>query len=182
MGIEFDGNIKSLQHFVNLEGTQKTGNTRKNQIGLIMQNGSTATKKITSEDIEKAVNEPSSRKAIKGLLANSPLGLTEVLSNDSIEKMGYTFVGTAFHKGAPALYKSADGGTITVYSGKGTAEMGEDKRKIVYQNDRYTQEMYYDENGKLTQGKIIIKDNVAGFTEAQYDFIVKDNEITTIIT
>ncbi len=41
--------------------------------------------------------------------------------------------------------------------------------------------MYYDENGKLTGGKIIIKDEVAGFTEKQYDFKTQDNKIKTII-
>ncbi len=85
------------------------------------------------------------------------------------------------HIGAPKIFTSSDGGTITVYDGKGTAEMGEDKRKIVYQNGRYTQEMYYDENGKLTQGKMVIKDKIAGFTEQQYDFIMKGDKIETVI-
>ena len=41
--------------------------------------------------------------------------------------------------------------------------------------------MYYDENGKLTQGKMVIKDKIAGFTEQQYDFIMKGDKIETVI-
>ena len=43
--------------------------------------------------------------------------------------------------------------------------MGEDKRKIVYEKGNLIQEMYYDDNGNLKTGKIIVKDNVAGFPE-----------------
>ena len=138
-------------------------------------------KKVTSKEIDKAVNEPSPRKATKMLLSNSPIGLGDMPEQKTLEKMGYTFANTGYHKGAPVIYESKGGGTITVYDGKGSAEMGEDKRKIVYQNGRYTQEMYYDDNGKLTAGKIIIKDNIAGFTEVQYDFTVKDNKLASII-
>ena len=52
--------------------------------------------------------------------------------------MGYLDTGmNAYHIGAPIRFSSTDGGTITVYDGKGTANMGEDKRKIVYENGRY---------------------------------------------
>ncbi len=95
--------------------------------------------------------------------------------------MGYTFAATAYHIGAPVIYESTDGGTITVYNGKGSAEMGEDKRKIVYQNGRYTQEMFYDGNGKLTKGQIKIKNEVVGFTEKQFDFLVQNNKIKSMI-
>lgn len=144
--------------------------------------GGNASKKVTDTVIEHALNQPSARKSINMLLTNSPIGLGNQPTKKDIESMGYQFSLTAMHHGAPMIYESADGGTITVYDGKGTAEMGEDKRKIVYQNGRYTQEMYYDENGKLTQGKMVIKDKVAGFTEQQYDFIMgADNHIKSVI-
>lgn len=115
------------------------------------------------------------------LLSNSPIGLGNQPAKEDIESMGYQFSLTAMHIGAPMIFTSSDGGTITVYDGKGTAEMGEDKRKIVYQNGRFTQEMYYDENGKLTNGQMIIKDKIAGFTEQQYDFIMEDNNRMTVV-
>lgn len=67
--------------------------------------------------------------------------------------------------GAPVTYTSPDGGTITVYNGKGTKEMGEDQRKTVYQNGNYIQESFYDENGKLTKCRIRIKSDVTGMTD-----------------
>ena len=93
-----------------------------------------------------------------------PCGGAEPTSDD-FKKMGYEFAGTQYHIGAPVYYESADGGKITIYDGKGTAEMGEDKRKIVYEKGNLIQEMYYDDNGNLKTGKIIVKDNVAGFPE-----------------
>ena len=143
--------------------------------------GGNASKRVTDTVIEHALNQPSARKSINILLANSPIGLGNQPTKEDIESMGYHFSCTAMHIGAPVVYESADGGFITVYNGGGTAEMGEDKKKIVYENGRYTQEMYYDENGKLTQGKMVIKDKIAGFTEQQYDFIMKGDKIETVI-
>ena len=139
-------------------------------------------KVVTDAVIEQALEQSTGRKSVNLLLNNSPVGLGEHPSDEDIQNAGYTFVSSAYHMGAPAIYKSADGSTISVYSGKGSAEMGEDKRKIVYQAGRYTQEMFYDENGKLTNGRIIIKDKVAGFTEQQYDFTIgQDNSIESVI-
>ena len=139
-------------------------------------------KQVTDAVIEQALEQSSGHKSVNLLLSNSPIGLGNQPNKEDIQNAGYTFVTTAFHLGAPAIYKSGDGSTITVYSGGGSAEMGEDKRKIVYQTDRFTQEMFYDENGRLTNGKMIIKDKVAGFTEQQYDFIMgADNHIETVI-
>ena len=143
--------------------------------------GGNASKRVTDTVIEHALNQPSARKSINILLANSPIGLGNQPTKEDIESMGYQFSLTAMHIGAPMIFTSSDGGTITVYDGKGTAEMGEDKRKIVYQNGRFTQEMYYDENGKLTNGQMIIKDKIAGFTEQQYDFIMEDNNRMTVV-
>ena len=182
MAIDFNPEVSNLGKVNSAGEAKQSGKTNKtdNFIPLITMNGDSF-KKITENDIENAVNEPSSLKAAKSLLANSPIGLNDMPDKETLEKMGYSFAATAMHIGAPMVYKSPDGGTITVYNGNGTAEMGEDKRKIVYQNGRYTQEMYYDDNGKLTDGKIIIKDNIAGFTEVQYDFTVKDNKLASII-
>lgn len=94
--------------------------------------------------------------------------------------MGYKFAGTEYHIGAPVTYKSGDGGTITIYDGKGTAEKGEDKRKIIYQKGNLIQEMYYDENGNLQKGKILVKDNIAGFTERKIDISVNNGKTSYI--
>ena len=78
------------------------------------------------------MNDPYSEKGIKNLLQKSPIGLGDAPTKQDIEKMGYNFKMTAFHIGAPVTYESTDGGTITVYDGKGDANMGEDQRKIIY--------------------------------------------------
>ena len=181
MSIDFNGKVDGSAPVAQSRETNQLAKTASKRLEIKIKNGNPATKKITEKNIETAVNEPSSKKALNELLNNSPIGLTEHQSSNNIEQMGYTFVGTGYHQGAPKIYQSSDGGTITVYDGKGTANMGEDKKKIVYQNGRYTQEMYYDDNGKLTGGKVTIKDDVAGFTEKQYDFTVKDNKIASII-
>lgn len=87
------------------------------------------------------------------------------------------------HLGAPIWYDSKDGGTVTVYDrgyvgndGKYHTDVG--PRTTVYKNGGFEQTMIYDENGKLTGGKIVIKDKTAGFTERQIDFtITKDGKI-----
>ena len=43
--------------------------------------------------------------------------------------------------------------------------MGEDQRKTVYEKDNYRQEMFYDENGKLTTCEIRIKNKTTGMTD-----------------
>lgn len=165
-----------------LESSLKIKKEKSQDFLPLKNRGGNASKRVTDTVIEHALNQPSARKSINMLLTNSPIGLGNQPTKEDIESMGYQFSLTAMHIGAPMIYESVDGGTITVYDGKGSAEMGEDKRKIVYKNGRYTQEMYYDENGKLTQGKILIKDNVAGFTEQQYDFIMgADNHIKSVI-
>lgn len=164
----------------NLDGNNMTSgklNERVDQFksalnSVMPQNVKGEPKKVTNELIELALNQPSGKRAVNLLLNNSPVGLGNQPNGEDIENAGFTFTGTAFHIGAPKFYKSADGATITVYPGGGTAESGEDKRKIVYQTDRYTQEMFYDENGKLTKGEITIKDKVAGFTEEKYSFLM----------
>lgn len=142
--------------------------------------GGKATKQVTSEDVEKFLNEPRPSKAAQGLLEKSPIGLGAEPSKEDIKKMGYEFAGTSYHKGAPITYKSADGGTITVYNGEGTAEMGEDKRKIVYQKGNLIQEMYYDDNGNFKEGKILIKDNIAGFEERKISFLTENGKTSFI--
>lgn len=126
--------------------------------------GGGATKQVTSADIENFVNEPRPSKAAKGILDKSPVGLGSEPSQDDLKKMGYKFVGTGFHIGAPVFYESSDGGTVTIYPGGGSPEAGEDKRKIVYEKGNLKQEMYYDDNGNLKSGEILVKDNIAGFT------------------
>ncbi len=175
----------NLQNSINVDtlGEKNTIKITKTTVNNIpMAEMGTPSKAVTDNVIEQALEQSTGRKSVNLLLNNSPVGLGEQPSSEDIQKAGYTFVASAYHMGAPAIYKSADGSTISVYSGKGTAEMGEDKRKIVYQTGRYAQEMFYDETGKLTSGRIIIKDKVAGFTEQQYDFTIgQDNNIKSMI-
>lgn len=185
MGIEFEGDLlRTMQS----DKTGRTVSTEKGQrnlnIGLQLRRPElkNPNKSVTVEVINNALEQPTGHKAVNLLLNNSPIGLGNALSQKDLEKAGYTFVATAYHKGAPVIYEAADGSTITTYDGKGDAINGEDKRKIVYRNGRYTQEMYYDNNGKLTGGKMVIRDNVAGFVEQEYNFSVNQNgEIATMI-
>ena len=181
MTIEFNGKLSEFTRIQKQDGTNNTSGRIQKIKHAVVSKSDFAKKKITNKNIETAMNEPSSRKAIKGLLEKSPVGLTNIPNGDDLSSMGYQVSFTAYHIGAPVTYESYDGGRITVYNGKGSAEMGEDKKKVVYTNGRYTQEMYYDDNGNLTAGKIIIKDDVAGFTEEQYNFTVKDNNIDAIV-
>ena len=58
--------------------------------------------------------------------------------------------------------------------------MGEDKRKIVYQKGNLIQEMYYDDSGNLKEGKILIKDNIAGFEERRISFLTENGKTSFI--
>lgn len=137
-------------------------------------------KSITKTNIEDFLNEPHPSKAAANILKNSPVGLGKEPTKEDFEKMGYQFAGTEYHIGAPVTYKSGDGGTITVYNGKGSPNMGEDERKIIYQKGNLIQEMYYDENGNLQKGKIMVKDNIAGYTERKIDLFVDNGKISYI--
>ena len=146
------------------------------EIQMTKKEGGTTQKKVTKQDTERALNEPSVGKAVMGLLAKSPVGLGNQQSREEIEALGYTFTQTAYHIGAPVTYESPDGGTITVYNGKGTKEMGENQRKTVYQNGNYIQESFYDENGKLTKCEIKIKSDVTGMTDPNGRFTMFYND------
>ena len=138
--------------------------------------GGVAQKKITAQDAEKAINEPRTGKAVMDLIEKSPVGLGKQQSKQEIENLGYTFKQTAYHIGAPVVYESSDGGTITVYNGKGTAEMGENERKTIYENGIYKQVMLYDENGKLKECEIRIKNKITGMTDPDGMFDMFYNE------
>ncbi len=171
---------KLLRVTNNSDGNSTISKTDINNVPIC--NGGASSKKVTDAVIEQALEQSSGHKSVNLLLSNSPIGLGNQPNKEDIQNAGYTFATTAYHLGAPVIYTSSDGSTITVYNGKGTANKGEDKRKIVYQTERFTQEMFYDENGRLTNGKMIIKDKVAGFTEQQYDFIMgADNHIKSVI-
>lgn len=142
--------------------------------------GGGATKQVTSADIENFVNEPRLSKAAKGILDKSPVGAGSELSQDDLKKMGYKFVGTAFHIGAPVFYELSDGGKITLYGGGGSPEKGEDKRKIVYEKGNLKQEMYYDDNGNLKSDEILVKDNIVGFPERSVRLAVDNGKLIFI--
>ena len=63
-----------------------------------------------------------------------------------------------------------------MYPGGGTAEMGEDKRKVVYENGRYKQEIFYDDTGKMTKCEIHIKNDITGSTEPHGRFSLFYND------
>jgi len=160
---------------------------KKLQIKMTKHEGGTAQRKVTQQVIEKALNEPNSHKALKLLLANSPVGFGNQSSSLELESLGYLDTGLRqMHLGAPIWYESKDGGSVTVYDsgfigndGKFHTDVG--PKTTIYKNNNFEQTMIYDENGKLTGGKIVIKDKVAGFTERQIDFTVtKDGKIATI--
>ena len=148
--------------------------------------GGIAQRKVTQQVIDKALLEPNSHKALNQLLANSPVGFGNQSSGLELENLGYTDTGMRqYHPGAPIEYKSKDGGTVIVY---GNGIIGNDgklhtdagPRTTIYKNGGFEQTMIYDENGKLTGGKIVIKDQVGGFTERQIDFTVTaDGKIAT---
>jgi hypothetical protein len=156
------------------------------QIGINKPKGGTAQRKVTKQVIEKALNEPNSHKALRLLLAHSPVGFGNQSSSLELENLGYLDTGIRQkHIGAPVWYESKDGGSVTVYDsgfigndGKLQTDVG--PRTTIYKNENFEQTMIYDENGKLTGGKIVIKDKVGGFTERQIDFTVtKDGKIAT---
>ena len=174
--------IGDLQALLGAKNSTKLGSGRDlelltNRTPLKMTNiAGGATKQVTSGDIEDFLNEPRPSKAANALLEKSPVGLGSEPTSDDFKKMGYEFAGTQYHIGAPVYYESADGGKITIYDGKGTAEMGEDKRKIVYEKGNLIQEMYYDDNGNLKTGKIIVKDKVAGFSERSIGLFMENGK------
>ena len=137
---------------------------------------------ITQKDIDKYLEDPLSRKEIKNLISKSPIGLGDVPSKEDLEKQGCTFKGTAYHLGAPMFYDTPDGGSVTVYDGRGCKEHGEDQRKVIYKKGNLTQTMFYDKNGKLTGGNITVKDPVTGAKESYADFTTKDGNINNVMT
>ena len=175
---DFNKALEALKTGKVKEGGEIQQLPQKIQIKMNKFEGGEAQKKVTQEVINKALNEPSAMKAAKGLLNSSPVGLGQQPTREEIEKMGYScnFAKSQYHLGAPVIFESQDGGTITVYDGKGTAEMGEDKRKIVYENGLYTQETFYDEKGNVISCEIRIKSDVTGLTEPNGRFTLFYNE------
>ncbi len=182
MSMRINESLETILTSLKAESPEKPQNSKNlKSIMTEPRKGGTASRRVTNENVEHALNQTSGFKAVKGLLTNSPIGLTNQPAKEDIESMGYLDTGMREYRlGAPLHFNSTDGGTITVYDGK-SPNKGEDKRKIVYENGRYKQEMFYDEQGNLTKGKIIIKDETELFTEQQYDFTVKDNKIQALI-
>ncbi len=168
-----------LQSIKNETQPQKVQQTNINMTNKTEGNA----KHLNLLDIELYImNDPYSAKGIKNLLQKSPIGLGDAPTKQDIEKMGYNFKMTAMHIGAPMIYESPDGGTITVYDGKGDANMGEDQRKVIYQKGNLVQTMYYDDNGKLRSGNITVRSAITNSKECYADFKVRNNDITGVIT
>lgn len=184
---DFSKALEALKTNPAQNGDNVQQSKRKIQIVMNKFEGGVAQRKVTQDVVDKALNEPSSHKALKTLLANSPVGFGNQSSSVELENLGYLDTGMRqYHLGAPVEYASKDGGSVKVYDqgligndGKLHTDAG--PRTTVYKNGNFEQTMIYDENGKLTGGKIVIKDNVAGFTERQIDFTVTaDGKITTV--
>lgn len=151
-------------------------------LNIDMTKGSKASKKVTNNDIEKALNEPSPAKAVKQLLAKSPVGLGHQSSANELGVLGYADTGMRnSHMGAPISYTSSDGGSVTVYDDMRMGKTDVGPRTTIYKTDRYEQTIIYNEEGEPVKGTIKIKDDVAGFTEKQYDFIIENGKITSVI-
>lgn len=160
--------VTSEQANGNASGGIKATNVK--MTGLYKEGG------VTQKDIDKYLDDPFSRKEIKNLISKSPIGLGDAPSKEDLEKKGCTWAGTAYHPGAPVFYDTPDGGQISVYNGKGT-NRGEDERKVIYQKGNLIQTMYYDENGKLTGGSVMVKDSNTNLVDAYTAFSVKDGKI-----
>ena len=154
-----------------------------NRIQMTNVEGGEALRKVSEEVIENALNEPSPTKALKLLLANSPVGFGNQSTKEELESLGFMDNGIRMHHlGAPITYVSKDGGSVTVYDSLGPGgETDVGPRTTIYKNDRFEQTMTYDENGKLTGGKIVIKDKVAGFTEQTIRFLYDENGKLVVI-
>lgn len=142
--------------------------------------GGEALRKVSEGVIENALNESSPTKALKLLLANSPVGFGNQSTGAELESLGYLDDGMRMrHYGAPVSYVSSDGGTVTVYDDTrgpgGQTDVG--PRTTIYNNGRFEQTMEYDQNGKLVKGKIVIRSKIAGFggTERSISFLYDEN-------
>lgn len=183
MAIDKLNGIGRPEELFQSDKTQRTERL-KDKFKTINFEGGTAQRKVDAKVIDKALNEPSSHKVLKLLLANSPVGFGNQSTKTELENLGYLDSGMRMtHLGAPIDYISKDGGSVTVYDDtrgpNGQTDAG--PRTTIYRNGGFEQTMIYDENGKLTGGKIVIKDKVAGFTERQIDFTVtSDGKIATV--
>ncbi len=174
--------------YVHESGGNKRSQNLQSKLNMIKQppKGGTAQRKVTQKVMNSALKEPNSHKALKLLLASSPVGFGQQSAATELENLGYTDTGMRqMHLGAPIEYLSSDGGKVTVYNqgfidkdGNYTTDAG--PRTTIYKNENFEQTMIYDKNGKLTGGKVVIKDKVGGFTERQIDFTVtQDGKIAT---
>lgn len=150
-------------------------------VQINMNDAPKASKKVSNDDIEKALNETSARKAVNQLLAKSPVGLGLQSQPNELGVLGYADTGMRqFHMGAPICYQSSDGGTITVYNDMRMGQTDVGPRTTIYETGRYKQTIIYNDLGEPTKGTITIKDDVAGFVEAKYDFEIKDGKVTNL--
>ena len=176
--MRIEDTIKALVEGIKTEPEAAVKIKQSNNSIMKSQNTTASLMKVTDKDVEKALNTMVVSKAVQYLISKSPIKLTHMQDIGDLSVLGYLDTGMrSFHLGAPITFESTDGGTITIYDGKGSAKMGEDQKKIVYENGRFKQEMFYDDSGVLVQGKITIRDEAAGFIEQELSFRVKDNQI-----
>ena len=176
MALDGINGVQGNNQVYKTDSVKKADQSKSSELIKMTSESKIAKKKITKQDTEQALNEPRTGKAVLGLLEKSPVGLGNQQTKEEITNLGYTFAGTAYYPGAPVIYNSHDGGTITVYDGRGSSNMGENIRKTVYENGNYKQEMFYDADGKLKKCDIRIKSEVTGLTEPNGRFTMFYNE------
>lgn len=120
-------------------------------------------KKVINEDVEKAMNEPSARNALIGLVKRSPLGFVqpkaeELCNNDYMVSMnGDRFSGPG---GYGEWGNPAEDGSVN----------------MTYKNGKFEQSMIYDQNGNAKSGMVVIRDDF-GNIERQIDFIIQEGKM-----
>ena len=134
---------------------------------IILTQESTPLKSVKNEDLENAMSEKLPSNAVKHLISNSPIGMT-LPSDKDLSNIGY--LKSSLDMNGNTHYNNG----LSVYTHAEIEEKGA-YYKAVYKTDRFEQTMFYDKDGNLVKGTFKIKDEIGGFTEAQY-FVWKNEK------
>ena len=156
--MKINENIEVLQN--ELPQTQKTAKNTIKKLNNIKMPEYTPLKTVQNIDLERAMSENLPSKAINHLISNSPIGMT-LPSDKELADIGY--LKSCFDMNGNTHYSNG----LSIYTHAGMQEEGA-YYKAVYKTDRFEQTMFYDTAGKLVKGIFKIKNEIGGFTEAQY--------------
>lgn len=151
--------VNSLQN-----GTNKTGNTKQRKPIKIVQ--VEQKKSVSANDFIAAQNERPVN-AVKFLMEKSPLGMKNP-TQEEILNDGFL----------PVYHMNEDGSTDYIGSEGKITKYPADKdgnTKVIYRQGNYIQEMLYDKSGKIKQGTMTLKDDIAGFEIGKYTFWTDEN-------